>query len=147
MLKLGLDIHGVINTHTQLVIKEVIPTARSMGAEIHIITGSSRDTKMLNELLSYNNGYIWWDHFFSVSDYLDEKDLLYHIDKHGRKWWDDDGVWDRAKGDYCFKNNITLHIDDTPRYKEYFRTPFILIDDFLKMYEEGELLNERSIYS
>ena len=36
----------------------------------------------------------------------------------------ENGSWDHIKADYCRKHNISLHIDDTLIYNDFFTTPF-----------------------
>ena len=36
----------------------------------------------------------------------------------------ENGSWDHIKADYCRVNNISLHIDDTLIYNDFFTTPF-----------------------
>ena len=35
-----------------------------------------------------------------------------------------DELWDSTKSKYCKEHNISLHIDDTSIYNNYFTTPF-----------------------
>jgi len=36
----------------------------------------------------------------------------------------EDELWDKTKADYCRRENIDFHIDDTLAYNDYFTTPF-----------------------
>lgn len=40
----------------------------------------------------------------------------------------DDYLWNKAKADYCRRENITLHIDDSNIYGRYFSTPYCCYD-------------------
>lgn len=120
---IGLDIHGVIDKYPDdfrylLGILEVKP-------KIHIITGARKTPERLQQLKDWGIPY---DYYFSIADYLNEQrfgvkfvnnnpDLPYIKNKV---------LWDRAKGDYCALHNISLHVDDTAHYAEYFTTPFLL---------------------
>lgn len=124
IFKLGLDIHGVIDKYP----KEMSFLSNSIisyGGEVHIITGGSWN-KELDDLLSLSK--IKWTKIFSIYDHLIEMDEDVeglHTFKDGKiqsKFKSD--VWDKAKSEYCSKNEISLHIDDNPLYGSYFNTPF-----------------------
>lgn len=40
--------------------------------------------------------------------------------------WFDGIKWDKAKGEYCKRQDIMLHIDDSEVYGKYFETPYII---------------------
>jgi len=123
-MKLGLDIHGVLDSNPDFVTLAI--NTRAVGGEVHIITGSSYDEDLNFLLLSLSKGVVFWDYLISVQDELAKVMPHSYIDKHGRPCWDDD-VWDAFKGGYCDRNNIDVHYDDTERYGQYFtKTTFIL---------------------
>ena len=47
-------------------------------------------------------------------------------DEKNTPWLDGD-LWNRTKGEYCEREGISLHFDDTIAYVEYFTTPFARI--------------------
>lgn len=122
--RLGLDIHGVIDTMPDF-FAFLSDSFIKSGGEVHIITGGSWTKELQNQLKKYN---IKWTHYFSVYDYMMENNYTYS----GEFKFEDGTVqnrfknseWDRIKGDYCRDNNISLHIDDTTVYNNYFTTPF-----------------------
>lgn len=123
-MKLGLDIHGVLDTNP----KEFVSLAkrvRTEGGEVHIITGSSQNVDLVELLLSLDSGKKYWDYLVSIQDELLKKYKPTGINEHGRPYWPDE-LWDRFKGDYCAKHNIDLHYDDTERYIQYFTTPVVI---------------------
>jgi hypothetical protein len=122
-LKIGLDIHGIIDAEPELFSK-ITKCLKENDFEIHILTGSHITDKIISELKSYN---IIWDELFSISDYHKEIGTEMWYDENGNPWVSDLD-WDKTKGDYCKRNNIDLHIDDTPRYEEYFETKFIYLN-------------------
>ena len=61
---------------------------------------------------------------FSISDYHKEIGTHMWYDNNSEPWVDDLD-WDKTKGEYCERNNIDLHIDDTKRYGDYFKTKFM----------------------
>ena len=125
-LKIGLDIHGVIDREPQFFIA-FAKLIRQFGGEVHIITGTPY-SEAENLLLSYNNSIEWWDHFFSIDDYLFEKKTPFEIDKRGGRYYDE-AQWNRAKGVYCAEKKIDLHIDDSEIYGEFFSTPYLCVKD------------------
>jgi hypothetical protein len=117
-MKIGFDIHGVIDKNPKL-FSELINTFREKGYEIHILTGSLISKELLDELDSYE---IKYDKLFSILEYHKSTGTKMWEDERG--WWIDQDVWDKTKGEYCEKNNIKFHIDDTRIYGKYFMTPF-----------------------
>lgn len=135
-MKLGLDIHGVIDSNPEsfAFMSQSVITA---GGEVHIITGGSWTQDLENQIKEYG---IKWTSHFSVYDYL----LDSGIDSIGTIQFPDGTIqkkfdyhlWDTIKAGYCKSNNIDLHIDDTEVYSKYFTTPFLLYkssEDFEKI--------------
>ena len=125
-MKIGIDLHGVIDRNPQFWINFANQVKSSKG-EIHIISGQSWSQNLLNQLLEYNQGKKWWDFYFSIDDYLlYEKKIDYCIDeKSGRRYPNE--IWDPAKGEYCLRNQIDIMFDDSPIYGKYFKTPYFKI--------------------
>ena len=135
-MKLGLDIHGVIDSNPKsfaFMSQSVI----SNNGEVHIITGGSWTSELEEQLKGYG---IKWTSHFSVYDYLVDSG----IDSIGTIQFPDGTIqkkfdyhlWDTIKAGYCRSNNIDLHIDDTEVYSKYFTTPFLLYkspEDFEKI--------------
>lgn len=120
-LKIGLDIHGICDANPEF-FSELSRLFVNAGHDVHIITGRRVSDGALDEIRDLGLSYT---HFFSISDY--------HVEKGTKVWEDDEGnpwlegeLWDRTKGDYCAKNQIDFHIDDTARYGDYFKTTFML---------------------
>jgi len=120
MFKLGLDFHGVIDDLSDE-FKILAESLIKNGQEVHIITGGSwKEVKPLIDKIG-----IKYTHYFSIRDYHDNLGTStngFHK-KYGFPLIDND-IWNRTKGDYCRENNISLHIDDTIQYDEYYTTPF-----------------------
>jgi len=122
--KIGLDLHGVIDSLPKefgFLINAII----SSGGEVHILTGSSWTDDLDTHMESMG---IKWTHKFSVYDYLIDSgskivgEIQFPDGTIQKKF--EDGVWDGVKADYCRKNNISLHIDDTLIYNDFFTTPY-----------------------
>ena len=122
--KLGLDIHGVVDAMPEF-FSFLTDSFIKNGGEVHIITGGKWDKEFEDLLNSYG---VKWTHKFSIYDYLVEN----NYEKTGEVQFPDGTIqskfrnedWDSVKGVYCADNNITLHIDDTMIYNDYFKTPF-----------------------
>lgn len=122
--KLGLDVHGVVDSMPQF-FAFLTESILKNGGEIHLITGGHWDSKLEDELKSFG---IKWTNSFSVYDYLIETNAktngeIEFPDGTIQKKFDDK-EWDSVKAKYCKDNDISLHLDDTLIYNEYFTTPF-----------------------
>lgn len=118
-MKLGLDVHGVIDANpkfwaaiTQSLIEE--------GHEVHIVTGHPINDKLTSKLLIFN---IKYSHTFSIVDYHKEIGTKMWQDQEG-KWFMDIYDWDQTKAEYCAREGIDLHIDDSKAYGQFFTTPY-----------------------
>lgn len=123
-MKISLDIHGVIDACPQL-FAFLSDSVIKNGGEIHIVTGGTFNEDLKSQLKSFN---IKYTHVFSVYDYLIETngstygDIVFPDGTIQKKFKDE--VWDSTKADYCKRNDISLHLDDTLIYNNYFTTPF-----------------------
>jgi hypothetical protein len=116
-LRIGLDIHGVVDARPDL-FAPLTKTLVEAGHEVHILTGARKTPKIEKELEEMG---IVYTHFFSILDYQGE--LGTHIEK------DENGyMWDKSKADYCIEKGIDLHIDDSIAYDLLFKTPFLQFD-------------------
>jgi hypothetical protein len=127
MLKIGLDFHGVCDTYGAL----IAPLSRYLveqGYEVHIITGQKQE-EIVDMVRALG---IEFTHFFSITDYHERINSLgksktpIRYDEKGRPWMDET-IWNQTKAEYCNKNEITIHIDDSEKYGKYFTTPYIYI--------------------
>lgn len=123
-MKFSIDIHGVIDAipETFSFLSKAIVDA---GGELHIVTGGSWTKEIESELKKHG---VVWTHHFSVYDYLIENNAptigMYEFPDGTIQKKFVDGYWDKVKAEYCKKNNISLHIDDTLIYNDFFETPF-----------------------
>lgn len=138
-MKIGLDIHGVIDKHPKIFSKLSI-YLKEKGHEVHILTGPPMKRKYrthrgkfdtIEEELEYYG--IVYDNIFSIVTYNLEIGSEYKRDSKGNFFFDD-VTWNKTKSIYCSENNIDLHIDDTKEYGEYFKTPFA----YLGTYKSGK---------
>ncbi len=122
--KLGLDLHGVVDSMPKE-FSFLTNAIVSAGGEVHILTGGSWTEELEGQIKSY--GIVWTNHL-SVYDYLIETgaettgEIQFPDGTIQKKF--NDGAWDKIKADYCRDNKISLHIDDTLIYNDFFTTPF-----------------------
>lgn len=118
-LKIGIDYHGVIDQHPEyfaLFCKEAI----SRGHKIYVITGGpSKDVAV--KLGEFNNPY---NEIFAIVDFYGQSSLMNFSDDG--KYKISDELWNKAKGEYCRKEKIDIHIDDSQEYIKWFTTPYCL---------------------
>ena len=122
--KISIDIHGVIDTMPGF-FAFLSNLFISNNAEVHIVTGGSWTKELEVQLKAHG---VNWTHKFSVYDHLIEikaetKGEIVFPDGTVQKKFENP-VWDYVKAEYCKKNNISLHIDDTLVYNDFFTTPF-----------------------
>ena len=122
--KVSLDLHGVIDVMPEFFsfLSNAIVEA---GGEVHVVTGGTLSDKLEEKIKTFG---IRYTHIFSVYQYLldsgaPSSGTIQFPDGSIQKKFEGN-VWDTVKGDYCRKNNITLHIDDTMIYNDFFTTPF-----------------------
>ncbi len=120
-LKIGLDYHGVIDCKLSY-FADFCALARHRGHLIYIITGGPMFK--VRQLLTKQG--IEYDFIFAISDYCQalgeiEQDLSGDlvVPEH---------CWNKAKADFCRRNHINFHIDDSKEYLRWFSTPFCLYD-------------------
>ena len=118
-LKIGVDYHGVITSNPDF-FKTFNSLAIKKGFEVYVVTGGKAE-----EVKEYlNKHHIPASHIFSVLDYFQKRNLvtlsedgLFHVP---------DILWDKAKANFCIKQQIDIHIDDSMTYGIHFQTPFCL---------------------
>lgn len=125
-MRLGLDIHGVIDKRAED-FSFLATSVLSAGGEVHIITGGSVTEDMKAKVSGFG---VEWTHFFSVYDHMEsigeeQVGVIRFPDGTVQKKFDP-ARWDAVKADYCRRMSIDLHIDDTEAYGSHFTTPFML---------------------
>src|SRR5579871_350171 len=132
-MKIGLDIHGVINENPKFFEDFTYALCERPDDEVHIISGPPKP-QIITELESMNfyegRNYT---HIFSIVDYhkeigttmrQDEKGNWWTVKQENGLWVADAYVWDKTKADYCVKHGIDLMIDDSDAYAYFFKTPY-----------------------
>lgn len=114
-LRIGLDIHGVIDAKPKFFSKFSI-RLRSRGHTVYIITGAKITPKLIEKLREID---MEWDHLLSITDFhVNKKDVRVRFDEKGNPWMDQN-VWDETKAQMCKKHRIDLLIDDSNVYGKY----------------------------
>ena len=124
-MKIGLDLHGVIDKFTEI----FIPLTEKWvfrGDEVHILTGQPfMETSKSIEGISYT-------HFFSIVDHHQKVGTsMWNDDPRGKGWWMERDVWMRTKGQYAKGSGLDIHFDDSLGYAEYFPSTctFVWVQD------------------
>lgn len=130
-LKIGLDIHGVIDADPEFfsVFSRMIINSNH---EIHVLTGKHIKDGVLEELNKYN---IVYTKLFSIADYHKENGTPMRYDDKGTPWIDNE-LWNKTKAKYCADNNIHLCIDDSKNYGQYFITSYAQATIFKRLKSE-----------
>jgi len=118
-IKIGLDFHGVLATNPQY-FSAFCHKVIDRGWELHIITGGPR-----KDVLKYlKDNAIAYSKIYTILDECDKLGLVeYFADG---SFYVNEAIWNKAKAEYCRKNSISFHIDDSAEYSPYFSTPFCL---------------------
>ena len=134
VLKIGLDIHGVIDKYPDLFAKISKNLVKS-GNEVHIITGQERSK---TESQVHKLG-ITFTHFHSIIDWHRK----YHThmwtrsDKEG--WWMERQTWLSTKGTIASLRKLDIHFDDQIEYAEFFPVSCTFVwvrDNFDEVYDK-----------
>jgi len=121
VLKIGLDFHGVISAQPDkfaIFCKKI----RQLGVAVYVISGGPK-----SDIIKYLDRYgIEYDQVWAILD---------DCEKNGTVSFYDDGsfqvpteIWDKAKAEYCAKEGIDFHVDDSAIYGRYFVTPYCHYD-------------------
>lgn len=123
-MKLGLDIHGVVDANRPLFseLTNLLKQANSClnaNHEVHVLTGPRSQDLKPEELEG-----IWYTHLFSIVDYHIAKGTA--VEWVGGRAWMSDYDWDRTKADYAREHQLDLTIDDSETYQHFFSTPYAI---------------------
>jgi hypothetical protein len=120
MKKVGLDFHGVLDKHTEF-FSDLTKLLVANLWQVHIITGAKLTTDFIARLDSLGIDYT---HLFSIVDYHESIGTQVNYDSSGP--WIDTELWNKTKAEYCEKNGIDMHIDDSDVYGKYFKDTMFL---------------------
>lgn len=122
IMKIGLDIHGVIDRFPRDFALLTKRWVEDFGHEVHIVTGAP-----LAEVSEQIKG-ITYTHLFSIVDHHLSIGTPMEFRKTG--WWMADDVWKASKGNYASTVGLDVHLDDTLSYAASFPEScmFIYVD-------------------
>jgi len=129
-MRLGLDIHGVIDTNPDYFSK-LIRKLRNIGHSVHIITG----TPNYEIAYKFDQWGISYDDYFSIAEWCEKYSPTHFFNDKGQVC-DIDDVWNNAKAQYCVYAGIDIHVDDSTIYQKTFEnisTRFVLFDGVNKL--------------
>ena len=121
-LKIGLDYHGVIDC-CPTYFSQFCSAAINRGHQIFIITGGP--AVKIKQIL--DNIPIAYNHIFAITDYYQALGMVEQT--ADGSFAIPDKLWNQAKGEFCFRNHIDFHIDDSLAYRPWFQTPFCWFDN------------------
>jgi len=120
-MRFGFDIHGVLDTKPKLYSK-LTKRLVMLGHEVHVITGASITDRLVQQLKDWGIAY---HKLFSIADYHKKLGTPINYSDSDNPWMDEK-IWDRTKAEYCDREAINLHIDDSPEYGKYFKSTIYL---------------------
>ena len=116
-IKIGLDIHGVIDSDP-VFFATLISLLRAEGHEVHLLTGREISDELVAKL---NDLGITYDQLFSITSY--HKSIGTYItykDGNPTQPLIAPPLWNRSKAEYSKRVGLGLHIDDSTVYGQYF---------------------------
>jgi hypothetical protein len=114
-MKIGLDIHGVIDTYPDRFAR-LSQRWAEYGHQVYIITGEPE--KSAHQTV--DEAGIHYHGFFSIVDYhIKNQTPSLRQDDRGH-YWVDRHVWLATKGDIAREVGLDMHFDDQIEYFEYF---------------------------
>ena len=126
--KISFDFHGVINTAPEF-FSALLRELRLNKMRIYVVSGGPREY-IVQYLAEHKIPY---DVLWCIFDYFNAKEKVevaadgsFHID---------DTLWNAAKSEYCAREKIGLHIDDSEIYGQYFTTPYLRFNSKEKYFE------------
>jgi hypothetical protein len=114
-MKISIDIHGTIDAKPEFFAKYTQRAIKN-GHDVYICTGAMKTAEVVTQLMDLG---IVWNYFFSISDYLIKEVKHVEFEDANNHWFDDED-WNRAKADFCEREGIEIHFDDSEVYEKYF---------------------------
>ena len=137
MVKLGLDVHGVIDSDPDF-FSNISVLLYGGNNEIIIVTGRERSEGLMKELARYR---IIYSDILSITSH--QKMLgtpISYLDNRKSQPVMEPEIWNPTKASLCASAGIDIMIDDSPIYGRYFqdvRTQYISytpeVKEFLKI--------------
>ena len=147
MLKVGIDIHGVIDKDPEFFSILTHKLIRNFY-QVHIITGVEHTSNIVKQL---DNFGVIWTNFFSITSYHKEiKTLMTYKNSDLTQPVIDNELWNITKAHYCCKEKIDIHIDDSKEYEKYFwtiNTQYMRYSEQIKSFLELLMVDTNSLKS
>lgn len=124
MIKLGLDLHGVIDAAPEF-FSTMSKQLRDAGHEVHIITGREDTEELWHELCETGMAGVhhkYYDSILSITSY--QKALgtpVCYLNDDPTQPMMDPKVWNPTKAALCATAGIDIMIDDSSLYEPFFR--------------------------
>jgi hypothetical protein len=139
-MKIGLDIHGVIDTDPAFFSK-LSWKMQDAGHKVYVITGEEISGKLLHTLVDTYN--IYFERLLSITSYhLFIGTYVTYADEAKTQPLIAPPKWDRTKAILCKSHGIDIHIDDSKVYGKYFGdipTQYILYNESLRAFLDALL--------
>lgn len=119
--KIGIDYHGVLNANP-VFFARFCRLAIAQNCLVYIISGGSEK----DVLFFLKKHRIDYSQIFSLVDFFDKQGLVTRFADGSFKV--EDNLWNAAKAQFCAREQIDFHIDDSAVYGSYFTTPFCLYE-------------------
>lgn len=134
-LKIGLDYHGVIDNNPDY-FADVCREAHNRGHLIYVISGAPK-AAITSKLQSSQMPY---DFVFSILDYCL---VMGKIEQTATGIMINDNDWNKAKAEFCKRDNIDLHIDDSTIYCRFFDNRYCLYNgqEHLCRNQNGQIID------
>ena len=116
--KISIDFHGVINTAPDF-FAALMRILQENGVKVYVVSGGPNayiQEYLAEHLIPYDELWCIFDYFNAREKVKVAADGSFHID---------DELWNKAKGDFCAREQIGVHIDDSTIYGKYFTTPYV----------------------
>lgn len=124
MIKLGLDLHGVIDAAPKF-FSSLSEQIRKNGHQVYIITGREDTSELHDELKEcgmegvYHKNY---DGILSITSYQKAQGTpVCYMDDDPTQPMMDPKIWNPTKAMLCATASIDIMIDDSTLYEPYFR--------------------------
>lgn len=115
--KVGIDFHGVICTAPEL-FAEFSREIRRLGIGVYVISGGPEED--IRQFMAEKG--IEYDVIWTILDFYSAQGKAYYFDDGSFQVPTE--LWNRAKAEYCAREGIRFHIDDSSVYGKYFVTPY-----------------------
>lgn len=119
--KIGLDFHGVISTMPEEFAR-FCKVIRKKGIKVYVISGGpKKDVEQYLKKYGIEYDYVW-----AILDDCAAQGTASFYDDGSFKVPTD--IWNKAKAEYCAREKIDFHVDDSNIYGKYFVTPYCKYD-------------------